>query len=52
MPEQLKKVNTPVILVINKIDTVKKEEMLAVIDAYRKIHEFRRDRAGICPERG
>ncbi len=34
--EQLKKINTPVIVVINKIDTVKKEELLAVIDAYRK----------------
>lgn len=33
---QLKKVNTPVIIVINKIDTVKKEELLAVIDAYHK----------------
>ncbi|MBD5088518.1 MAG: GTPase Era [Clostridiales bacterium] len=38
--EQLKKVHTPVILVINKIDTVKKEELLAVIDHYRKIHDF------------
>ena len=34
--EQLKKVNTPVIIVINKIDTVKKEELLAVIDGYHK----------------
>ncbi len=34
--EQLKKVNTPVIIVINKTDTVKKEDLLAVIDAYRK----------------
>ena len=38
--EQLKKVKTPVILVINKTDTVKKEELLAVIDTYRKLHEF------------
>lgn len=38
--EQLKKVRTPVILVINKMDKVKKEELLAVIDTYRKIHEF------------
>ena len=37
---QLKKVNTPVILVINKTDTVKKEKLLAVIDTYRKLHEF------------
>ena len=34
--EQLQKVKTPVILVINKIDTVKKEELLAVIDGYHK----------------
>lgn len=34
--EQLKKANTPVIIVINKIDTVKKEELLAVMDAYHK----------------
>lgn len=34
--EQLKKINTPVIIVINKIDTVKKEELLAVIDGYHK----------------
>lgn len=38
--EQLSKVNTPVILVINKIDTVKKEEVLTFIDAYRKILDF------------
>lgn len=38
--EQLKKVNTPVILVINKTDTVKKEELLPFIDTYRKIHDF------------
>ena len=30
--EKLQKVNTPVILVINKIDTVKKEEILAFIE--------------------
>ena len=38
--EQLKKVQTPVILVINKVDTVKKEEILASIDAYRKVYDF------------
>lgn len=38
--EQLKKVKTPVILVINKTDTVKKEEILPFIDAYRKIYDF------------
>ena len=38
--EQLKKVKTPVILVINKIDMVKKEEILAFIQAYKDIHPF------------
>ncbi len=34
--EELKKVKTPVILVVNKIDTVKKEQLLESIDIYRK----------------
>jgi len=38
--EQLGKINVPVILIINKIDMVKKEELLAVIDAYRKLIDF------------
>ena len=38
--EQLGKVKTPVILVINKVDMVKKEEILTFIDAYRKIYNF------------
>lgn len=38
--EQMKKVKTPVILVINKTDKVKKEEVLTFIDAYRKEMEF------------
>ena len=38
--EQLQKVTTPVILVINKVDTVKQEEILVFIDAYRKIYDF------------
>lgn len=38
--EQLKRVKTPVILIINKIDTVKKEEILLFMDAYRKIYDF------------
>ena len=38
--EQLERVKTPVILVINKIDMVKKEEVLTFIDAYRKAYEF------------
>ena len=38
--EQLGKVRTPVVLVINKVDMVKKEEILGFIDAYRKIYDF------------
>lgn len=38
--EQLKKVNTPVILVMNKIDTVKREQLFGYIDAYRKEMDF------------
>ena len=38
--EQLKKTKTPVILVINKIDMVKKEEILTFIDTYRKQLDF------------
>lgn len=38
--EQLQRVKTPVILIINKIDTVKKEEILLFIDTYRKIYDF------------
>lgn len=38
--EQLKKTRTPVILVINKTDMVKKEEVLSFIDAYRRELDF------------
>lgn len=38
--EQLQKVSTPVILAINKIDTVKKEELLAVIAGYSALYSF------------
>lgn len=38
--EQLRKVNTPVILVINKTDTVKKPQILTFIDVYRKEMDF------------
>lgn len=38
--EQLNKTKTSVILVINKIDTVKKEEILVFIDAYKDICNF------------
>ncbi len=36
----LQKAGTPVILVINKIDKVKKEEILRFIDAYKDIYDF------------
>ena len=39
--EQLSKVNTPVILVINKIDTIKvQEEILTFIAAYKDVCDF------------
>ncbi|MCI6997279.1 MAG: GTPase Era [Eubacterium sp.] len=38
--ERLEKTSLPVILVINKVDTVKKEEILQVIDTYRKLYDF------------
>ena len=37
---RLERVKTPVVLVINKVDMVKKEEVLSFIDAYRKLYEF------------
>ncbi len=37
---QLKTVKTPVILVINKVDTIKKEEVLKFIDAYQNVCDF------------
>lgn len=38
--ETLKKVKTPVFLIINKIDTVSKEDILTFIDAYKDIYDF------------
>lgn len=38
--EQLKKTNIPVILVINKIDTVEKEAVFGFIDTYRREMDF------------
>lgn len=38
--EKLKHVKAPVLLVINKVDTIKKEEILPVIDRYRKEVDF------------
>ncbi|ATO50728.1 GTPase Era [Brevibacillus laterosporus] len=39
--ERLEKVNTPVFLVINKIDQIHPEELLPLIDEYRKHHDFK-----------
>ncbi len=38
--EWLAKVKIPVLLVINKTDTVKREEILIFIDAYRRLYDF------------
>ncbi len=38
--KQLKKVKTPVILVINKTDSVKREEVFPAIAAYKDIYDF------------
>lgn len=39
--EKLNRTKTPVILIINKIDTVKKEEILAFIAAYKDLCDFK-----------
>jgi GTPase len=38
--ERLKKINTPVFLVINKIDQVHPDDLLPLIDQYKSLHEF------------
>jgi GTP-binding protein Era len=38
--EQLKKTKTPVILIINKVDTVEHDKVFEYIDTYRKLYEF------------
>ena len=38
--EKIKEASVPALLVINKIDTVEKDEILAVIAAYSAVHEF------------
>lgn len=38
--EKLRGTKTPVFLIINKIDTVEKPELLKVIDAYSKVYDF------------
>ncbi|NLK21445.1 MAG: GTPase Era [Epulopiscium sp.] len=36
----LRDIKTPVILIINKIDTVKKENLLEIIDSYKDLYNF------------
>ena len=36
----IKKANKPTILVLNKIDLIKKQELLPIIDYFSKLHEF------------
>lgn len=38
--ERLKEVNKPVILIINKIDKIKREEVLLIIDQYKDLYNF------------
>lgn len=38
--EKIKEASVPALLVINKIDTVEKDEILAVIAAYSAVHDF------------
>ena len=38
--EQLKKTKTPIILIINKVDTVDKKEIIKFMDTYRKVLDF------------
>jgi GTP-binding protein Era len=38
--DRLQKVETPVILAINKIDLVQKEQLLAIIEAYSQAYQF------------
>ena len=39
--EQLEKVHTPVILVVNKTDTVPEEEVFKAIDTYKEVYDFK-----------
>jgi GTP-binding protein Era len=38
--KQLSKVNVPVILIINKVDTVEHDKVFEFIDTYRKVYDF------------
>lgn len=39
--EKLEKVGTPVILVVNKVDTVSEEEVFKAIDTYKEVYDFK-----------
>lgn len=39
--EKLQRVKTPVILVVNKVDTVAKEEVFKAIDTYKEVYDFK-----------
>ncbi|EMS69428.1 GTPase Era [Ruminiclostridium cellobioparum] len=39
--EQLKKVNTPVFLILNKVDITGKDKLFSVIDGYSKLMDFK-----------
>ena len=39
--QQLKQVKTPVFLILNKVDLVSKDKLLAIIDSYSKLMEFK-----------
>ncbi len=39
--EQLKQVKTPVFLILNKVDLINKEKLLAIIDSYSKLMNFK-----------
>ncbi len=49
--EVLKKANVPVILIMNKIDTVNKEKLPGFLEAYRKLYPFE-DVIPVCALRG
>ena len=38
--EALQKVTTPVILVVNKVDTIKKDQLLGIIDSWKDLYPF------------
>ena len=39
--DRIKDVNKPVILILNKIDKIKKEDLLGIIDEYKELYNFK-----------